>query len=141
MSVRNDAAVAPMAKERTEAGALVRPALSAAPKAAADAQANRAGRSEKAVTVPAQRGLLDAVAAGQIDAVRSLLDATSPDFDRDVDGRTALTLAVLRSDAAMVVLLLEHGADRLAQDRFGQTPIGYAATAGDPPIKKAFGLK
>lgn len=63
-----------------------------------------------------------------------------PDDERDADGRTALTLAVLRNDAGAVKLLLDRGADRQARDRFGQTPQGYALAAGDPAVLGAFGL-
>ena len=55
-------------------------------------------------------------------------------------GRSALALAVLRSDLAMVKLLLASGANRLAADRFGQTPQGYAAKQADPALRAAFGL-
>lgn len=79
--------------------------------------------------------------AGHVDAARAILKHAGPDSSKDADGRTALAWAVLGSDAEMVVLLLERGADRLAQDRFGQTPLGYAAAAANPAVLKAFGLR
>jgi hypothetical protein len=43
--------------------------------------------------------------------------------ERDVDGRAALAIAVLRADVPLVKLLLASGANRRAVDRFGQTPL------------------
>ena len=85
-------------------------------------------------------GLLAWVLQGDTEAVQRILAQRGPDNERDADGRTALTLAVLQANPAMVSLLLQHGADRLATDRFGQTAQGYAAASGDPALLKAFGL-
>jgi len=86
-------------------------------------------------------GLLAAVTRGDIKAARRILSTTDPDAERDPDGRTALAIAVLRSDLPMAKLLLASGANRRAQDRFGQTPAGYAQAqaTGDPVILRAFG--
>ena len=147
-AARSESAAPPLAKDRAEAAELPRPALAARPQAAPltsppaaeDGRANT-GSSLNAATAPPRSDLLVAVSAGQVDAVRRILGSTGPDSDKDVDGRTALTLAVRRSDAALVTLLLDHGADRLAEDRFGQTPIGYAIAARNPAVVNAFGLK
>lgn len=86
---------------------------------------------------PETENLLTAAAAGDIDAVRRILQHTAPDAERDADGRTALALAVLRADLRMVQLLLASGANRLAPDRFGQTPQAYADAGGDPAVRRA----
>jgi hypothetical protein len=85
-------------------------------------------------------GLLAAVAQGNANAARRLLTARGPDNERDADGRSALMLAVLRSDAVMATLLLQHGADRLATDHSGQTAQAYAVASGNPAMLRAFGL-
>ena len=95
----------------------------------------------KALRPAPQGSLLAAVAAGDADTVARLLQTTAPDAERDADGRTALALAVLRSDARSVKLLLGHGSDRLLPDRFEQTPQGYAAALGDPAVLDAFGMR
>ena len=63
-----------------------------------------------------------------------------PDHDRDADGRTRLMWAVLRGDAVMAGLLLQHGADPLTTDHLGQSAKGYAAASGHPELLKVFGL-
>jgi len=95
----------------------------------------------KALRPAPQGSLLAAVAAGDADTVARLLQTAAPDAERDADGRTALALAVLRSDARSVKLLLGHGSDRLLPDRFEQTPQGYAAALGDPAVLDAFGMR
>jgi hypothetical protein len=94
----------------------------------------------RAATLASAPGLLAAARQGDTEAMRRILARRGPDDERDADGRTALTLAVLRADVAMASLLLQQGADRLAADRFGQTAQGYAIAAGDPALLKAFGL-
>lgn len=84
--------------------------------------------------------LLAAVARGDVESARQWLTVAGPDTQHDGDGRSALTLAVLRSDLPMVRLLLAQGASRLALDRFGQTPQGYAAAHADPALRAAFDL-
>lgn len=91
-------------------------------------------------TPPGPRSsLLAAAASGNIAAARRLLPGIDPDAERDADGRTALAIAVLRSDLPLVKLLLAGGANRLEPDRFGQTPAGYAAASGSAAIRQAFG--
>ena len=84
--------------------------------------------------------LLAAVSRGDFESAKQVLATVRPDAQQDGDGRSALALAVLRSDLAMVKLLLASGANRLAPDRFGQTPQGYATQQADPALRAAFGL-
>jgi ankyrin repeat protein len=83
--------------------------------------------------------LLVAVNKGDIEAARTVLRTTDPDAERDADGRTALAIAVLRVDVPLVKLLLASGANRLAVDRFGQTPVSYANASGDATVLQALG--
>jgi hypothetical protein len=106
-----------------------------------DASDRRSGAAGPAVAPTAQRsGLLAAAAAGDADAVESLLRRVAPDTERDAQGRTALALAVLRSDSRSVSLLLAHGADRHRADLKGQTPLDEAIRLADPAVLKALGL-
>jgi len=91
-----------------------------------------------AAQVPSE-GLLVAVNKGDIEAARVLLQTTNADAERDADGRTALAIAVLRADAPLVKLLLASGANPRAADRFGQTPVSYAAASGDSAMLQALG--
>ena len=140
---RQAVAVAPPAPARAEAPPP--PAAGAPPMAApapvAEGDRLTPQRAARAAAAAPRSDLLAAVMAGHVDAARAILKHADPDSSKDADGRTALALAVLGSDAEMVVLLLERGADRLAQDRFGQTPLGYAAAAANPAVLKAFGLR
>ncbi len=94
--------------------------------------------AEAAVRAPGS-GLLVAVNKGDIEAVRTILQATDPDAERDADGRTALAIAVLRANVPMVKLLLASGANRHAVDRFGHTPVSYASASADAALLQAFG--
>lgn len=93
-----------------------------------------ASRTAKATVQVPGEGLLAAVSKGDVEAVRTLLQTTDPDAERDADGRTALAIAVLRADVPLVKLLLASGADRHAVDRFGQTPASYARAGGDTTL-------
>jgi ankyrin repeat protein len=131
----------------------VPPAAEVGTKAAAEAPAGALGSQTPirpiqapalpalaAMAPPVQPGtLLAAAAAGDIEAVRRLLQTRGPDEERDADGRTALALAVLRSDVRLVRLLLDKGANRLAPDRLGQTPLGHAQAGGDAALLRALG--
>ena len=126
---RNEAAGGIAAQKRaTQAQDALRPTAKAA--AAPDTR-SRSARNDS---------LLAAVAHGDVEAARQWLAVVGPDAQQDSDGRSALALAVLRSDLAMVRLLLAQGANRLARDRFGQTPQGYAAAQADPLLHAAFDL-
>ena len=92
---------------------------------------------EKAAVRAPSEGLLVAVKKGDFEAARTLLQTTDPDAERDVDGRTALAIAVLRADVPLVKLLLASGANRRAVDRFGQTAESYANASGDATMLQA----
>jgi hypothetical protein len=128
MQITRPAAVSPLpAAEQTAVGGNV--------------SDRRSGAAGPAVAPTAQRsGLLAAAAAGDADAVESLLKRVAPDAERDAQGRTALALAVLRSDSRSVSLLLAHGADRHRADLKGQTPLDEAIRLADPAVLKALGL-
>lgn len=81
--------------------------------------------------------LLAAVAAGNDEAARRLLTTVDPDDERDAEGRTALALAVQRSDARLVALLLARGADPALPDRHGQTPMDLARALNDAAVLDA----
>ena len=101
----------------------------------------RAAQASNAIALPTPPdSLLAAVSRGDVESAKQVLAAVGPDAQQDGDGRSALALAVLRSDLAMVKLLLASGANRSAADRFGQTPQGYAAKQADPALRAAFGL-
>jgi hypothetical protein len=85
-------------------------------------------------------GLIAAVLAGDSERLVRLLEQVPPDAERDAEGRTALALAVSRSDVRCVAALLARGADRLAADRAGRTPLDEARATTDPAVRAAFGL-
>jgi len=99
---------------------------------------DHAALAGKAVVPSPNEGLLVAVNKGDIEAARTLLRTTHPDAERDADGRTALSIAVLRADLPLVKLLLASGASRRAADRFGHTPFSYADASGDTTMLQAF---
>jgi hypothetical protein len=113
---------------RTEAPALRRTAAATATATAGPAPAG----------APAPAGsLLAAVGKGDLEGARQILRGTGADTERDADGRTALAVAVLRADLPLVKLLLAHGAQRQAQDRYGQTPQAYAESSGNAALVQA----
>jgi glucose/arabinose dehydrogenase len=74
--------------------------------------------------------LLDAVAAGNLELVRTILDqGVSPDA-RDGSGRTALMLASDRGDRDIAEALLDHGAAVDARTPAGNTALMAAAVRG-----------
>jgi len=79
--------------------------------------------------------LLDAVKAGNVDAVRALLKKPSPVNDvnaREVDGTTALHWAVRGDDVEIAKLLVAAGARPNTANRYGVTPISLAAGNANP---------
>ena len=88
----------------------------------------------------ARRGvpLIDAVRAGDIDAVRVIVAEQSTDVNgTEADGATALHWAVHRDDQALVTLLIGAGADVTATNRYGVQPIALAAENGNAAILEA----
>ena len=74
--------------------------------------------------------LIDAVKAGNADAVRALLKQPAPANDvnaAEPDGTTALHWAVRADDQDVVQLLLRAGARPNVANRYGVTPISLAA--------------
>jgi ankyrin repeat protein len=74
--------------------------------------------------------LLSAVAGGDADVVRELLDAGADVFSRQEGGYTALHGAAAGGDEAIVRLLLEYGADATLRTEAGQTPHDIARDRG-----------
>jgi ankyrin repeat protein len=72
-------------------------------------------------------GLLDAVKAGNRDAVRTLIRQKADVNASDSDGTTPLHWAIRSGDDRIVSLLLEAGADAKRTTRLGVTPLGLAA--------------
>lgn len=98
-------------------------------------------------------GLIDAAAAGDVDAIRALLETSEFDLNvRDARGRTALMAATYANQPAAVELLLEAGADVDLQDDMLNNPFLYAGAEGlleilklthragaDPTIRNRYG--
>jgi uncharacterized protein len=82
---------------------------------------------------PGDLRLIEAVKAGNRDAVRALLKQPAQALKPvEGDGTTALHWAVRADDLEMVRLLLSAGADVAAATREGITPLALAATNGSP---------
>lgn len=82
-----------------------------------------------------ERGTLqDAVAHGDVAAVRALAARGEDANGRDREGRTAMINAGWRGDSAMVESLLEVGADPDIVDNEGRTSIMWAASNGYPNV-------
>jgi ankyrin repeat protein len=78
--------------------------------------------------------LVDAVKAGNHDAIRTILNA-HPDVNvREADGTTALHWAVRADDLDAVALLLRAGAQVNAVNRYGVSPLALAAANGNGPV-------
>ncbi|MCY4601729.1 MAG: ankyrin repeat domain-containing protein, partial [Acidobacteria bacterium] len=77
--------------------------------------------------------LVEAARAGDVEAVRALLDGGADANAPAVDGATALHWAVHRDDAETVDLLLAAGADSMAANRYGGTPLRLGGTQADAP--------
>ena len=82
-----------------------------------------------------QLQMLDAVKAGDHEAVRSLLAERDTDVNAPLAyGETALTWAVTRDDSEMVELLMREGADPKLANDYGITPLSMACTNGNSAI-------
>jgi len=76
------------------------------------------------------KGLAEAVAAGDIPKLRMLLDQGAEINARNKEGETTLMVAALEGRTDMVRFLIEKGADLNARDGVGATPLLYAALGG-----------
>ena len=74
--------------------------------------------------------VVQAAKAGNVDAVRTLIQQHADVNGPESDGLTALHLAVQADNSAMVPLLIRAGANVNAGDRYGITPLYMAATNG-----------
>jgi ankyrin repeat protein len=81
--------------------------------------------------------LIDAVKAGDGQAVRSLLKQRANVNATEADGMTALHWAVRGNDMETVQLLIRSGANAKAANRYGITPIALAATNGNAEMIEA----
>lgn len=98
-------------------------------------------------------GLIDAAAAGDVVALRALLETSEFDLNmRDSRGRTALMAATYANQPAAVELLLRAGADVDLQDDMRNNPFLYSGAEGlmeilqlthragaDPTIRNRYG--
>lgn len=82
--------------------------------------------------------LMDAVAGGDKDIAAFLLDKGALTDLQSRDGQTALVIAVGRSDAVMVGLLLKAGADPGVCDKLGLSAIKYAKLFNKPEVLSLF---
>jgi ankyrin repeat protein len=78
--------------------------------------------------------IVQAAKAGNVEAVRALLEAEADSNAAEPDGTTALHWAVQNGHAELVDLLLRSGAKVAAANRYGVTPLAVACTAGDAAI-------
>src|SRR5689334_2181608 len=79
--------------------------------------------------------LIDAVKAGNHDAVRALLKTSRKDVTTaEPDGTTALHWAVRGEDEESTELLLKAGANPNSANRYGVRPITLAVTNGNARI-------
>lgn len=85
--------------------------------------------SDGVTTTSAEQSLSAAVAGGDIDQARSLLEGGADPDGLRIHGFTPLMRAAIRDDAAMVRLLLDAGADLEATDIAGLTTWHLAAEA------------
>jgi ankyrin repeat protein len=104
--------------------------LASAPDAPDPNRADEDEDDEGAVEDATDNALHRRAFAGDLDAVRALLDAGVSLDSRDDDGETALHAAAT-GEADVVQLLLERGADAGARDANGVTPIHRSADMGD----------
>ena len=81
--------------------------------------------------------LIEAVKAGNIDAVRALAKNRALVNTPEADGTTALAWAVRADNLPVVQALLAAGADPKASNRYGITPLELAATNGNAATTSA----
>lgn len=104
---------------------------------AAAVPADSPDTASKARAVRTSGGLLAAAKAGDLEGMGRRLATARPDDEVDPEGRTALAVAILRSDARMVSLLLAHGANRMLPDRQGKSPMDHAIAIQNPAVMQA----
>lgn len=71
--------------------------------------------------------MMEAIAHGRVTAIRQLI-AIYPDVNFRVDGATPLHVAAEKGYSAIVQLLIDAGADLLAENARGETPLDVALT-------------
>jgi ankyrin repeat protein len=81
--------------------------------------------------------LIDAVKAGDAQAVRAFLKQRANVNATEADGMTALHWAARGNDMSTVQLLLRSGANAKAANRYGITPLSLAATNGNALMLEA----
>ena len=86
---------------------------------------------------PASVPLIEAVQAGDAEAVQALLDRGADVNVPEADGTTALHWATHRNDRPIAEVLLGAGADADAVTRYGVTPLSLAATNGSAAVIEA----
>lgn len=79
-------------------------------------------------------GLSEAVEAGELQSVRTLLDQGADTEVIDDNGLTPLQLAAYLGHRDIVTALVSAGADIHARDRFGRTPLMHAVFSGHTSI-------
>ncbi|HEX5420116.1 MAG TPA: ankyrin repeat domain-containing protein [Gammaproteobacteria bacterium] len=82
-------------------------------------------------------GLLDAVKADNLPAVKQLIQAHADPNAAETDGTTALQWAVSRRDAKLVEVLLDAGARAGAVNRYGVGALYLACQNGDAAVVAA----
>ena len=84
-----------------------------------------------------------ATSSGNVDVLKMLLDAGAAVDPRDVRGMTALMWAVGtdRSEPRIVRMLLDRGADPLAQSGIGESTLDWARKFNNPSVLGALKLQ
>src|ERR1700733_627152 len=90
-----------------------------------------AGGSQHLQAIADDATLVEAVKAGNRDAIRTLLEHPAGVNTPEADGTTALHWAVRADDLEVVQMLLRAGADVKASNRYGVTPLSLAALNGN----------